>query len=87
MSRKVTNESHPVPADVRGQIEELLTDYCHTLDDGEWDQWPNFFTEDGVYKIITRANYDTGLPLGIMYCDGRGMMQDRMLALETANIF
>ena len=27
------------------------------------------------------------MPLGILFCDGRGMMVDRILALETANIF
>lgn len=82
-----TNAHHVVGADLRYHIEGLLTDYCHRIDDGDWDQWPKFFTEDGIYKIITRDNYDAGLPLGIMYCDGRGMMKDRMIALQTANIF
>ncbi len=87
MRMDVANGVHGVSVDVRYQIEELLTDYCHALDDGEWNRWLDFFTEDAVYKIISRDNYDAGLPLGVMYCDGRGMMQDRMLALETANIF
>ena len=72
---------------IRQQVEDLLIDYVHAVDDFELDRWPNFFTEDGIYQIIPRESYDQNLPLGIMFCDGRGMMVDRILALETANIF
>ena len=72
---------------IRQQVEDLLIDYSHALDDFELDRWPNFFTEDGIYQIIPRESYDQTLPLGILFCDGRGMMVDRILALETANIF
>jgi 3-phenylpropionate/cinnamic acid dioxygenase small subunit len=72
---------------VRASIEDFLLDYAHRIDDGDLQGWPDFFTEDGTYKIVTRENFEAGLPVGIMLCDGRGMMADRMLALETANIF
>ena len=72
---------------IRQQVEDLLIDYVHAVDDFELDRWPNFFTEDGIYQIIPRESYDQNLPLGILFCDGRGMMVDRILALETANIF
>ena len=72
---------------IRQQVEDLLIDYVHAVDDFELDRWPNFFTEDGIYQIIPRESYDHNLPLGILFCDGRGMMVDRILALETANIF
>ena len=72
---------------IRQQVEDLLTDYAHALDDFELDRWPDFFTEDGIYQIIPRESYDQNLPLGILFCDGRGMMVDRILALRTANIF
>ena len=51
------------------------------------DRWPQFFTEDGIYHITTRENYDAGLPIGILRCVGRGMMADRVKAFHTANIF
>ena len=72
---------------VRQQVEDLLIDYVHALDDFELDHWPDFFTEHGIYQIIPRESFDQNLPLGILFCDGRGMMTDRILALETANIF
>ena len=57
------------------------------IDDGMLERWPGFFTEDGEYQIITRESFDAGLPIGILYCDSRGMMEDRVRALRTANIY
>ena len=68
-------------------IEDLITAYAHDIDDGELDGWPNYFTEDGTYQIITRENFEAGLPMGIMLCQGRGMLADRIKAMRTANIF
>ena len=48
---------------------------------------PTFFAEDGFYQITTRENMAAGYPVGILTCDGRGMMQDRVDALQNANIF
>lgn len=72
---------------VREAIEELLADYAEAIDDGALERWPGFFTEDGTYQIITRASHDAGLPIGLLYCDSRGMMEDRINALRTANIY
>jgi anthranilate 1,2-dioxygenase small subunit len=69
------------------RIDTFLTGYAHGLDDGLTDDWPSFFAEDGVYQITTRENHEAGYPIGIMLCEGRGMMQDRMLALRTANVY
>jgi anthranilate 1,2-dioxygenase small subunit len=72
---------------VREAIEDLLDDYAEAIDDGELERWPGFFTEDGQYQIITRESHDAGLPIGMLYCDSRGMMEDRVRALRTANIY
>ncbi len=68
-------------------IEELITAYAHDIDDGVLDGWPEYFTEDGSYTVLTRENLAQDLPMGIMYCQGRGMMADRIKAMQTANIF
>ncbi|MCS5607789.1 MAG: nuclear transport factor 2 family protein [Alphaproteobacteria bacterium] len=68
-------------------IEDLITAYAHDIDDGELDRWPTYFAEDGIYTILTRENLAAGLPMGIMHCQGRGMMVDRIKAMQTANIF
>lgn len=72
---------------MRDAIEDLLADYAEAIDDGQLERWPGFFTEDGEYQIITRESHDAGLPIGILYCDSRGMMEDRVRALRTANIY
>jgi len=71
----------------RAAIEDFITAYAHGIDDGALDDWPGYFAEDGIYQIITRETFEAGLPLGIMYCEGRGMMADRIKALQTANIY
>lgn len=71
----------------RVAIEDFITAYAHCIDDGALDDWPGYFTEDGIYQIITRETFEADLPLGIMYCEGRGMMADRIKALQTANIY
>lgn len=73
--------------ELRARIEDFLGDYAHAIDDGQIEDWPGFFTEDGFYQVITREGYEAGHPIGVMHCEGRGMMQDRVTALREANIF
>ncbi len=72
---------------LRSRIEALQTDYVHCIDDDRLEAWPDFFTEDGCYRVITRENHDLGLPVSLIYCDGKGMLRDRISAMRTANIF
>lgn len=72
---------------LRLRVEDLYAQYAHTIDDDRLEDWPGLFTQDGVYRVTTRENYDSGLPLAMVYCDGRGMMADRISALRTANIY
>ena len=69
------------------RVENFLADYAHCLDDGLIDEWTGFFIADAVYQVTTRENFEAGYPIGIMLCKGRGMMEDRVLALKTANVF
>lgn len=72
---------------LRAEIEDLYAEYIHLIDDDRLEDWPTLFSEDGVYRVTTRENHDAGLPLSLIYCDGRGMMGDRISALRTANIY
>ena len=33
--------------------------------------WPDFFTEDCVYKITPRENFEQNLPVALIYCESR----------------
>ncbi len=72
---------------LRLRVEDFYAEYAHTIDDDRLEDWPGLFTEDGTYRVTTRENFDSGLPLALIYCDGRGMMEDRVSALRTANIY
>ena len=69
------------------RIEAFMIRYVHCIDDDRLEVWPDFFTENGRYKIISRENHDRGLPLGVMACDSRGMLKDRIASLRRANVY
>ena len=65
-------------------LHQLYSDYAAALDARELERWPGFFTEDGIYKLQSRENYDRGLPLATLAFESRGMLQDRVYgAMET----
>jgi len=75
------------PAERRYELDVLTAAYVHALDDADLDRWPDFFTEDCLYKIIPRENYENDLPLAIWYCRGRGMLRDRVTAIRETQLY
>jgi anthranilate 1,2-dioxygenase small subunit len=73
--------------DLQKQVESLHARYAHALDDDRLEDWPGFFTEDGVYRIATAENEARGLPLPVLYAEGRAMLRDRVASLRHANIY
>ena len=60
------------------QVDRLNADYAAALDEKRFEEWPEFFVEDGCYKVQARENFDRGLPLALMALESRGMMKDRV---------
>ena len=71
----------------RLEIEQLYTDYVHCLDADELECWPDFFTEDCLYRVTSAENYEAGMPLGLIHATSRNMLKDRVSALREANIY
>lgn len=69
------------------EIAEFNAAYAHCIDDDQLELWPDYFTEVCEYRIIPRENVDLGLPAAIIFCDNRGMLIDRVVALRKANIY
>lgn len=69
------------------QASKLLSDYVETIDEDRLEQWPDLFVDDCTYQVISRENADRGLPTSAIYCDSRGMLVDRIVALRHANIY
>lgn len=72
---------------VRRLIEALQTRYIRTIDDDRIEEWPKLFTPTCLYRIVTRENHAQGLPLSVMECRGRGMMEDRVTGLRRINVY
>jgi anthranilate 1,2-dioxygenase small subunit len=61
--------------------------YARCIDTDRLEAWPDFFTEDCVYRITTAENHRQGYAAGLIWADSRGMLEDRVAALREANIY
>jgi anthranilate 1,2-dioxygenase small subunit len=68
-------------------VERLHARYAHALDADQLEEWPGFFTQNGRYRITTAENEERGLPLPVLYAEGRAMLRDRIASLRHANIY
>lgn len=73
--------------ELRLEIEEFHAEYCWTLDSGALERWPEYFTEDAIYRITARENADDGLPVGLVYADSRAMIRDRAFAVQHTQMY
>jgi 3-phenylpropionate/cinnamic acid dioxygenase small subunit len=61
--------------------------YIRCIDGNALEAWPDFFTDDCLYKVTTAENHRNGFAAGIIYADSKAMLTDRILALRQANIY
>ena len=71
----------------RWRLEDLYADYARLLDDGPLEDWPDLFLESCLYLAIPRDNFDAGLPLATLRCESRGMLADRVKAVQETIMF
>jgi anthranilate 1,2-dioxygenase small subunit/terephthalate 1,2-dioxygenase oxygenase component beta subunit len=69
------------------RIADLNARYADAIDADRLEAWPDFFLDDGRYRITTAENIAQGLPLSLMYATSRAMLRDRVTALREANIY
>lgn len=74
-------------AAAKSAMQDLFSAYMDCLDDERFEEWPAFFTEKGVYKIVARENVERDLPLATWSCLSRAMMRDRVVAIRNASVF
>ncbi|MGH7471884.1 MAG: aromatic-ring-hydroxylating dioxygenase subunit beta, partial [Longimicrobiales bacterium] len=73
--------------ELRQEIESFNCEYCAVLDSGQVEAWPGFFAEDGLYRVTARENAELGMPVGLVYAEGRDMMCDRAVAISRTQMF
>src|SRR5437660_2133857 len=71
-----------VPLEVRARLADLYCAYSDALDEGELERWPDFFTQDCLYKVMPRENFEHALPVALIYCESRNRLADRVVALR-----
>lgn len=73
------------PADFLA-LTQLYALSAHLCDSGRWTEWAELFTEDCLYQLQPRENFERGFPLATMSFESRGMLLDRAYAV-TETIF
>ena len=77
----------PVAALSRDDIHAFYDAYYAALDADRLEEWPNFFVEDCLYRIIPRENFEAGQRQCIMQGDSKGMLIDRVRAIRTTQVY
>ncbi len=61
--------------------------YAETLDSGDFDDWPGFFTDECLYQVQARENFDKNLPLATLSFESKGMLKDRVYCIHETLYF
>ncbi len=69
------------------RIENLLVDSAMFIDRDELDAWIDCFDDDARYVVLPRENRLLGLPVGIIHCENKARIVDRIVCLRHANKF
>lgn len=72
---------------LRAEVETFNAEYCARLDRADLDGWAGLFAEDCFYSVTSRENHDAGMPVGLIHCEGIGMVQDRAFAILKTSMF
>jgi len=76
-----------ITSELRCEVETLYANYAAALDDNELERWPDFFTEDCLYKLVPRENWERNLPVALMLCESRAMLRDRVTAVRNTAVY
>jgi len=63
-------------------LTQLYADYASAVDSGNWDLWPEFFTEQCVYRLQPRENHERGFALATLSFTSKGMLKDRVYGIK-----
>jgi anthranilate 1,2-dioxygenase small subunit len=69
------------------EIDRFNLVYAQALDEQRLMDWVDMFTEDALYVVLSKENADRDWPVGLIYCEGRGMIHDRAFALLKTEMF
>jgi anthranilate 1,2-dioxygenase small subunit len=68
------------------EIERLNSQYAHVLDSERFEEFPELFVEDCLYRVVPRENHLLGLPIAAIHCESKGMIKDRINAARESTM-
>src|SRR5215467_3539686 len=92
----LTRDHEPDAASRDSRVEALLLHheiecfnvrYAQALDEQRLADWTNMFTDEALYIVLSRENFDRGLPAGLIYCENKRMIHDRAFAVMESSMF
>ncbi len=63
-------------------VEQLFRGYCHCLDNRQFEQWPDFFTEECSYEVRQAEDHEKGYLVGLMVDSNRRRLIDRVKFMQ-----
>lgn len=73
--------------ETRAAVRDFYDEYYAILDDVDLAAWPDLFTEDCLYRVIPRENFERGYTLCTMQAESRGMLTDRVMGLMRTQVY
>jgi len=64
------------------ELLNLYTDYAMVCDSAHWEKWPDFFVDEGSYRLQPRENLEQGLPLCLLALESKAMIRDRVYGVK-----
>ena len=72
--------------DLHFEIDRLNSAYAQILDDERFEEFPELFVEDCLYRVVPRENHLLGLPIAVIHCESKGMIKDRVHAARESTM-
>jgi 3-phenylpropionate/cinnamic acid dioxygenase small subunit len=72
---------------IHQRVGDLYTRYAETLCDLKVEQWPEFFTDDCLYRVVSRPTHDRGQRIGPMFAENKGALKDRVVAIKETLVY
>jgi salicylate 5-hydroxylase small subunit len=63
-------------------LNQLYASYASAVSSGQWELWPEFFTEECSYRLQPRENFERGFPLATLSFESKGMLKDRVYGIR-----
>jgi anthranilate 1,2-dioxygenase small subunit len=76
-----------VNLELQARVADFVARGAMKLDRDDLDGWLEGFADEGRYVVLPRENQERGYQVGVMYCNTKAILLDRVSVLRNANKF